>query len=308
MADAQFTILVAFDGSDESKGALLEALSLAKEGQKVVSVTVCQQVAVQFPDGQMFGEPITTKKALAEAKLHQAEAQLIFEQNGQKGIEFTAQFLEAVDPREGLIEVAKKEGVNMIVIGSRGRGGLARMLLGSTSDYVVQHAPCQVLVARGSAAKHSGADAESKQVWVVAADGSAESETALTSAGTLLDQQRGDRLEVVVVVSTFLLDTDDVLESDEAASAREKAAARKYVDALSARVKAMGLEHAVTLVDSSADVRDELCRFVKEQKADYLVMGSRGRGGLTRALLGSVSDYCVRNAVCPVMIVRAKEE
>jgi nucleotide-binding universal stress UspA family protein len=47
-----------------------------------------------------------------------------------------------------------------------------------------------------------------------------------------------------------------------------------------------------------------ICQLVDEQNVDLVVVGSRGRGGLKRALLGSVSDYVVRNAPCPVLVIR----
>ena len=47
----------------------------------------------------------------------------------------------------------------------------------------------------------------------------------------------------------------------------------------------------------------ELCRFASETSASAIVVGTRGRGGFKRALLGSVSDYVVRNAPCPVVVV-----
>ncbi len=50
-----------------------------------------------------------------------------------------------------------------------------------------------------------------------------------------------------------------------------------------------------------------LCRLAADVDADALVIGSRGRGGLKRALLGSVSDYVVRNAPCSVIVSRSTE-
>ena len=49
---------------------------------------------------------------------------------------------------EALCQVAEQEGVNMIVIGSRGEGKLRRTLLGSVSDYIINHAHCPVLVCK----------------------------------------------------------------------------------------------------------------------------------------------------------------
>ena len=52
------------------------------------------------------------------------------------------------DPREVLVDVAQEEGADLVVVGSRGRTGLARLLLGSVASHVALHAPCSVLVVR----------------------------------------------------------------------------------------------------------------------------------------------------------------
>ena len=52
------------------------------------------------------------------------------------------------DPREALIEMARREGADLIVVGSHGRSGLTKLLMGSVASHVVTHAPCDVLVVR----------------------------------------------------------------------------------------------------------------------------------------------------------------
>ena len=54
----------------------------------------------------------------------------------------------AGDPGAGIVTVAEAEAVELLVVGTRGREGAGRMLLGSVSDHVVRHAPCPVLVVR----------------------------------------------------------------------------------------------------------------------------------------------------------------
>ncbi|KAI8926862.1 hypothetical protein BC831DRAFT_425255 [Entophlyctis helioformis] len=53
-----------------------------------------------------------------------------------------------------------------------------------------------------------------------------------------------------------------------------------------------------------ADAKENLVLYAKEHHADIVVVGSRGRGVLTRMVMGSVSDYVMRNAPCPVIVVR----
>jgi nucleotide-binding universal stress UspA family protein len=91
---------------------------------------------------------------------------------------------------------------------------------------------------------------------------------------------------------------------------REELEARD--EALEAEARATAEQAAVTLGIDAPDIRvvrgepgAALCALAGESSARAIVMGSRGRGGLKRALLGSVSDYVVRNAPCPVIITGA---
>jgi nucleotide-binding universal stress UspA family protein len=66
------------------------------------------------------------------------------------------------DPREAIVQAAERERADLLVLGSHGRSGLAKMMLGSVSSYVVTHAPCSVLVVKGprtpAAAHHHGGE------------------------------------------------------------------------------------------------------------------------------------------------------
>jgi nucleotide-binding universal stress UspA family protein len=94
-----------------------------------------------------------------------------------------------------------------------------------------------------------------------------------------------------------VMSSDDFEELDRAAAAdgwklAEEAAARLHLDASEI--------HVLRGTPGPA-----LCALATQLPATAIVMGSRGRGGVARALLGSVSDYVVRNAPCPVVISRA---
>ena len=71
-------------------------------------------------------------------------------------------------------------------------------------------------------------------------------------------------------------------------------------------VAALGVDHPVTrIIEGNAG--PALCELAAEVGADVIVIGTRGRGGFKRALLGSVSDHVVRNAPCPVLVVGAED-
>ncbi len=72
-------------------------------------------------------------------------------------------------------------------------------------------------------------------------------------------------------------------------------------------VAALGVDHPVTrIIEGNAG--PALCELAAEVGADVIVIGTRGRGGIKRALLGSVSDHVVRNAPCPVLVVGAADD
>jgi nucleotide-binding universal stress UspA family protein len=94
--------------------------------------------------------------------------------------------------------------------------------------------------------------------------------------------------------------TEDELEAEVAA---REAEGRRDVDAAAAALAVDGAETVVVPGDPGA----ALCDLAASRSASAIVMGSRGRGGIKRALLGSVSDFVVRNAPCPVIISRTSD-
>lgn len=75
--------------------------------------------------------------------------------------------------------------------------------------------------------------------------------------------------------------------------------------ALDRTVAALGdLGATITPVAESGDIGSTLCAVAQERGADVIVVGSRGRGAIRRALLGSVSTHVVNNAPCPVFVLR----
>jgi nucleotide-binding universal stress UspA family protein len=88
--------------------------------------------------------------------------------------------------------------------------------------------------------------------------------------------------------------------------AQDAAAVTVAEDQLRSTVDALGLADAETLV-LRGSAGPSLCELAAARHARAIVLGTRGRGGMKRALLGSVSDFVVRNAPCPVVITRPTE-
>jgi nucleotide-binding universal stress UspA family protein len=139
--------LVAIDGSEGSAAAIDEALELA--GQVGAELTFA---FVRKPPSSLLGYPYyerllstelaTARDTVAAAELRASEA----------GIDSVNTILEG-DPVDEILSAADNRSVDLIVMGSRGRGAIAGALLGSVSSAVVQHASVPVLVAKERAAR-----------------------------------------------------------------------------------------------------------------------------------------------------------
>lgn len=92
-----------------------------------------------------------------QMKLHQDIAQTYEGQLRELGLRTDARVLEG-DPREAIVTTAREIGADLVVVGSHGRTGLGRLVMGSVASHVVTHAPCSVLVVKlkGAAARVGG--------------------------------------------------------------------------------------------------------------------------------------------------------
>jgi nucleotide-binding universal stress UspA family protein len=135
------SLVVGYDGSEESKRALDRAAALAKGG---ASLTVVTAVPFQTHAGGRSMGAVEEREGIAEERtvLDQVKSQL-----KAQGVD--AHTLEGEgDPAEVIIEAAKRTNAELIVVGTRGHGAARRLVLGSVSLKVVHEAPCDVLVVR----------------------------------------------------------------------------------------------------------------------------------------------------------------
>jgi nucleotide-binding universal stress UspA family protein len=151
------TLIVATDGSDLALHAALRGLDLTRETYTVLIVSAVE-VVIPGEDATGHAGPTTTPE-VAEAANHEAREQghvavatvaQSIRESGYAPEQVETRLIEG-DPGPSLCRLAGDVQASAVIIGSRGRGGLKRALLGSVSDYVVRNAPCTVIVSRGTA-------------------------------------------------------------------------------------------------------------------------------------------------------------
>lgn len=136
-------ILVAVDGSEHA----LQAARVASQLARAMHSTTLRIVVVYDPIPSWLGEP--NFQSAISARLDESHDLLrkATEAIGDVPADIQSEILEG-NPAEAIIEVAKTHPTELIVMGSRGLGQLAGLVLGSTSQKVVSHAPCPVLIVR----------------------------------------------------------------------------------------------------------------------------------------------------------------
>jgi nucleotide-binding universal stress UspA family protein len=144
-------ILLATDGSEEARLALTTAADVAQSTDSELHVAYVFPTAVQRP----FPNPITARpREVQEHELEEAmhQAQQFLNQQvdrvKQEGVSVAETHLVRGRPDREVVHLSEEIGAGLIIMGSRGLGGVRRALMGSVSDSVVRHAHCPVLIVR----------------------------------------------------------------------------------------------------------------------------------------------------------------
>jgi nucleotide-binding universal stress UspA family protein len=200
-------------------------------------------------------------------------------------------------PVDALVQAAGEPEVSMVVVGARGHGGVAGLLLGSVSHALTHKSPkpLAVVVPDWSDPPDVG-----RRRIVVGVDGSAGSEQALAwAAGDA--RARGVPLEVVMV----WVPPAPVLPSHLPLRATAGAGERSRVeDALAAMIEKVDLT-GVQVEQTVLEGQPARLLTSRARDAQLLVVGTRGLGRAREAVLGSVSHACTHHPVVPVVIVPA---
>ena len=288
-------VVVAVDGSEASKQAVRWAANTAnKRGlplRLASSYTMPQFLYAEgmVPPQELFDD----LQAEALEKIDEARA-IAYEMAPDIKIGHT---IAEGSPIDMLLEMSKS--VTMIVMGSRGLGGLSGMVMGSVSGAVVSHAQCPVVVVR----EDSSVNEDNKYgPVVVGVDGSEVSQRA-TEVAFAEASARG--AELIAVHTWMDMQVQASLAGLAAAQQQWDEVERVQTEVLIERIKPLAEQYPDVPV-KKVITRDRPVRALAEtsEGAQLLVVGSHGRGGFKGMLLGSTSRALLQSAPCPMMVVR----
>lgn len=291
-------ILCPIDFSDTSRRALEYAVSFATWHRARLTV---MHVAPSF-------DPVVT----ASPQLG-APAQVVFpvreedvlgrlrEEAAAAGFPKAEAVAETGDPSRAILEAALSRPADLIVVGTHGRSGVERTLLGSVAERVVHKAPCPVLTVPPSA--HSPGKRRPRSL-LCAVDFSPASLQALGYAAQLAIDLKAALVLLHVVEWPF--EDDRPLPPDSPLARRRQELldeAAERLERLAPKASVPGLTHVVV----TGHVKDEISRRADDTGADLVVMGAQARSGLGLTLLGSTTERVIRRAACPVLTLRTTE-
>ena len=294
-------LLATTDGSEPSVAALrwleriLDAVATEIYLLSVADTSfLFQNYDYLYPDQQQLDE------FTAASRQYVADGRKILEAEG-----FAVQELaDSGFPAEGILQAARSRDVDLIELGAHGYTGFTRFFLGSVSSKVVESADRSVLVVRPPV---QGEAAGVVRV-LAATDGSPSAENALELLGTLLPAPRCEVLLLTVQppvpwIPTPLFPGGHQVQEQRLAEAI-LATHEEFLSRGSGILSRQGF--AVRTLALAGDPADLIVKTAGEQRPDLVVVGSHGRSGLGRFVLGSVSARVVQHCEGSVLVARKK--
>jgi len=265
-------LMVATDGSKYGESAVREAIRLAKIcSSNLIAVSV---VKTNIEFDSVLPQFVEKKEKEAIKHLESVKAQA-----AEEGINCVTIVSRNEEPYEDIVHHASENNVYMIMMGTHGRSEMKRLMMGSVTAKVIGHASCNILVLP------LNAKVECKNV-LIATDGSKYSEAAASEALGIAKRCGSS----IIVLSVALSDAELTATQDNVNKVSE-AAAKEDIKTTSIVTKGKPYE---SIIETA-----------KQKEVDVIVVGSHGRTGLTRLLMGSVAERVIGLSESAVMVVKA---
>lgn len=310
-------ILVPLDGSDRAERAMNVAARLARgSGCGILALRV-----VGLPPFRLapYGEPAQIALAVIDVAREEADEYVknLALRPEFGNIKIETRVIEG-HASEGILDVARDEKCDMIVICTHGYSGLNRWRLGRVATQVARHAPVPVLVVPTHDEREAGraAGADDSTRLLITLDGSELAEAAIAPGLDVVQALATPEhiavhlLEVVDFFAAMMADsTHEDTPAPSVSDAEEQAlqAARAYLETVAQRIQE---EHPGVKVIPTAmlapDVADTIINVAEAVPGnDFIAMATHGHGGLQRWALGSITERVLHTTHLPLIIARS---
>jgi len=288
-------VLCPVDLSDNSRRAVEHAAAISRAWNAHLSVLHVSSVPLSLGP-EPFVPPISTEQELEALRLTVRD----FAQAAAGDVSFTVRVTSATDVRRAIVTEVESDDADFLVIGAHGHTGVERFLLGSTTDRVVRQAGCPVLVvpANAEAPQHG----QFRRI-LCGVDFSSASLRAFRYAIHLADRDGEVRLLHAIEMPPELRERQIVAAHDvDAVRMAAEKAAHQRLQALFPGADAPPVRIAAQVAEGRA--HRQILELARQEGADLIVLGARGRGAVDRWLFGSNTQAVLNDAPCAVLTVR----
>ena len=319
-------ILVPLDGSPLAESALAVAARIAHSSDGTIVLLRVIGVPTTYTP-YVYGSDMAQSPQLAQdlIDMEQENAEKYLAEIARLDILMGIQVESTIIPGSAgmsILDTAKEEKVDLIVMSSHGEMGFKRLALGSVAQYVSRHSPVPVLVLQGDGSAPLSAFPDPKHplrsiTALVALDGSDLAEASLEPAAYLV-AALATPAQGTLLLSTVANKQADRIKHGTEEYMRDEA--KKYLIGIRERLQGselgklnLGIEWSI---EESKDVANALIEAAESGKmiessheftgCDLIAIAIHGRGGLKRLMAGSVTEHVLGSTRLPMLIVRPR--
>lgn len=284
-------ILIPTDGSEVAETAAQKAVSLAERfDAELHAIYVVEPERLSYIVDDARGE--LTRRGTEAVERIEAQAD-------EAGISTTTAIIdEDKEVHRAILDYASDQEIDLIVMGTHGRGGIGRMVLGSVAEQTLRESPVPVMTVHEDTVIDTSLDS-----LLVPFDGSESAMAAVDQAIDLAKTTNGtvNFLNIVnySAIAGGEIATGMVLDALEEAGERALETATERAE-----------KNGVTVGDAAVEVGSPfrtIVEYAAQNDIDCIVMGTHGRSGVDRVLLGSVTERVIRQTELPVIATKAPE-
>jgi nucleotide-binding universal stress UspA family protein len=296
------SILVPTDFSDSSRAAVPHALEIARRFEADVTMLHVRTLFADDPNRPEF-QFLDESRYITSLDRQMED----FCDDFMQKHPLKTEIIREVSAPEGILNFVEERKIDLVVMGTHGRSGLAHFFMGSAAEKVVRYAACPVLTVNDRQEEYRNSPRYQK--ILAAYDFSVHSQQAARRAREIASRFDAEFIVLHVIDQevhpAFLQQWQISVERD--LDELERNLQDSVKEALGPD-GARGVENVVLSGRGEGRTSREICRYAREREVDLITLGTYGLSGVERLLLGSTTERVVRSAPCPVLTFHDVEE
>jgi nucleotide-binding universal stress UspA family protein len=295
-------IMVPVDGSAFSREAVFQGLRLARKNGARLRLVRVASIAGLVGGPETIALENSARMSERDAMLAHLY-RLAAECRANAPVDVTAD-VEDGPIADALRAHALRHEVDLIVMATHARRGVARVWLGSVADRLIRETGIAVLTVRPPSLATELIDGACYRRIIVPLDGSLLAEQSLVPAMALAESEHAELTLLRIVPAVNNIPNGELHSTIGPARARDVDEAEKYLSGMRLAARHTRIRSAVVVAE---DIPKAIIGFAQANDGDLIAIATHGRGGISRAVLGSVADRVMSEGVLSVLVIHPAE-